>query len=301
MKAQNHNLQAYAMLTFTTWCWGLNAIFSKMAVAEISPMQMVTFRWLGVLLLLLVFARKHLVRDWPVLRQHLVYLLLMGSLGFTLFNALFYNAGHFTSAINIGILQGTIPIFVLLGSFLIFRHRISRIQMSGVSITLLGVVIVASGGDLSELQGLSINQGDLFMLIACFFYAAYSLGLSRRPQVSALGLFSGLAMVAWLTSLPLVAFETYQQGWQNPSTTGWIIVLLITLLPSLIAQIFFIQGVALIGPARAGVFVNLVPVFASIMAVVFLQESFELFHAIALILVLGGIWLSEFGKVKQVS
>jgi drug/metabolite transporter (DMT)-like permease len=301
MKATNHNLQAYAMLTFTTWCWGLNAIFSKMAVGEISPMQMVTFRWLGVLLLLLLFARKHLVRDWPILRQHLVYLLLMGSLGFTVFNALFYNAGHSTSAINIGILQGSIPVFVLLGSFLIFRHRISRVQVGGVSITLLGVVMVASGGELSELQDLSIKRGDLFMLIACFFYAAYSLGLSRRPQVSALGLFFGLALVAWLTSLPLVAFETYQQGWQMPSTTGWIIVLLITLLPSLIAQIFFIQGVALIGPGRAGVFVNLVPVFASIMAVVFLQESFELFHAIALILVLGGIWLSEFGKVKQVS
>lgn len=289
------------MLTFTTWCWGLNAIFSKMAVGEISPMQMVTFRWLGVLLILLVFARKHLLRDWPVLRRHPVYLMLMGSLGFTAFNALFYNAGHATSAINIGILQGSIPIFVLLGSFLIFRHRITRVQMGGVSITLLGVVIVASGGDLSELGSLSINRGDLFMLIACFFYAAYSLGLSRRPRVSAQGLFFALAMVAWLTSLPLVAFETYQQGWQMPSTTGWIIVLMITLLPSLIAQIFFIQGVALIGPARAGVFVNLVPVFASIMAVVFLAEAFEAFHAIALFLVLGGIWLSEVGKVKQVT
>ena len=289
------------MLTFTTWCWGLNAIFSKMAVGEISPMQMVTFRWLGVLLILLVFARKHLLRDWPVLRRHPVYLMLMGSLGFTAFNALFYNAGHATSAINIGILQGSIPIFVLLGSFLIFRHRITRVQMGGVSITLLGVVIVASGGDLSELGDLSINRGDLFMLIACFFYAAYSLGLSRRPRVSAQGLFFALAMVAWLTSLPLVAFETYQQGWQMPSTTGWIIVLMITLLPSLIAQIFFIQGVALIGPARAGVFVNLVPVFASIMAVLFLEEAFEAFHAIALFLVLGGIWLSEVGKEKQVT
>lgn len=289
------------MLTFTTWCWGLNAIFSKMAVGEISPMQMVTFRWLGVLLILLVFARKHLLRDWPVLRRHPVYLMLMGSLGFTAFNALFYNAGHATSAINIGILQGSIPIFVLLGSFLIFRHRITRVQMGGVSITLLGVVIVASGGDLSELGSLSINRGDLFMLIACFFYAAYSLGLSRRPRVSAQGLFFALAVVAWLTSLPLVAFETYQQGWQMPSTTGWIIVLMITLLPSLIAQIFFIQGVALIGPARAGVFVNLVPVFASIMAVLFLEEAFEAFHAIALFLVLGGIWLSEVGKEKQVT
>ena len=292
-------LQAYAMLTFTTWCWGLNALFSKLAVGEIAPMQLVTFRWLGVVLLLLVFTRKYLRRDWPVLRQHLPYVFIMGAVGFTAFNALFYVAGHSTSAINIGILQGAIPIFVLIGSFLIYRIRITRIQAVGVSMTLLGVVIVASGGDLRELQGLAINQGDLFMLIACFFYAGYSIGLSRRPRVSAMGLFTLMATVAWLVSLPLVAFETYQQGWQAPSLTGWTIVLLVTLLPSLIAQIFFIQGVSLIGPGRAGVFVNLVPVFASLMAVIFLRETFESYHALSLMLVLGGIGLSELGKARR--
>ncbi|MDH3537936.1 MAG: DMT family transporter, partial [Gammaproteobacteria bacterium] len=121
---------------------------------------------------------------------------------------------------------------------------------------------------------------------------------SRRPNVSALGLFAVMAAVAWLVSLPLVAFETYQQGWVMPTRLGWILALLVTLLPSLIAQIFFIQGVALIGPGRAGVFVNLVPVFASIMAVIFLREVFELYHALALLLVLGGIWLSEIGKSR---
>ena len=298
-KADKPQLQAYAMLTFTTWCWGLNALFSKLAVGEIAPMQLVTFRWLGVVLLLLVFTRKYLRQDWPVLRQHLPYVFIMGAVGFTAFNALFYVAGHSTSAINIGILQGAIPIFVLIGSFLIYRIRITRIQAVGVSMTLLGVVIVASGGDLRELQGLAINQGDLFMLIACFFYAGYSIGLSRRPRVSALGLFTLMATVAWLVSLPLVAFETYQQGWQAPSLTGWTIVLLVTLLPSLIAQIFFIQGVSLIGPGRAGVFVNLVPVFASLMAVIFLRETFETYHALSLMLVLGGIGLSELGKARR--
>lgn len=297
-KARKNQLQAYAMLSFTTWCWGLNALFSKLAVGEIAPMQLVTFRWLGVVLLLLLFTRRYLLQDWPVLRQHLPYLFLMGAAGFTAFNALFYIAGHSTSAINIGILQGSIPVFVLLGSFLIYRIRITRIQAGGVAMTLLGVVIVASGGDLRELQGLAINRGDLFMVIACFFYAGYSIGLSRRPRVSALGLFSIMAMVAWMVSLPLVAYETYQQGWQNPSLTGWTIVLLVTLLPSLIAQIFFIQGVTLIGPGRAGVFVNLVPVFASLMAVIFLRESFEPYHALSLMLVLGGIALSELGKAR---
>ena len=253
----------------------------------------------GSWLILAVVARDNIVRDWPILRRHLPFLCLMGTCGFTAFNALFYVAGHHTSAINIGILQGSIPIFVLLGSLLVLRQSISLIQGSGVAVTLLGVVIVASRGDPGELLGMSVNRGDLFIVIACFFYAAYSIGLSRRPNVSALGFFAAVAAVAWIVSLPLIAIETYQQGWTAPTPTGWMLVLMVTLLPSLIAQIFFIQGVSLIGPSRAGVFVNLVPVFASIMAVIFLQEAFRMYHALALILVLGGIWLSEAGKARQ--
>jgi drug/metabolite transporter (DMT)-like permease len=293
------HLRAYLLLIITTWCWGLNAIFSKLAVGEISPMQLVTFRWLGVVLLLLVFAHRQIIRDWPILRRHIPFLIMMGGCGFTVFNALFYVAGHHTSAINIGILQGSIPVFVLLGSWLVFGNRISSLQGFGVALTLIGVMIVASGGNLRELHGLAINRGDLFMLIACFFYAAYSIGLSRRPKVSALGFFAGVASVAWLISIPLVAVETFYQGWQSPTSAGWGIALLVTFLPSLVAQIFFIQSVTLIGPGRAGVFVNLVPVFASLMAVIFLQEAFQTHHALSLMLVLGGIWMSEVGRVKQ--
>jgi drug/metabolite transporter (DMT)-like permease len=290
--------RAYALLTGTTLCWGLNAIISRLAVGEISPMQLVMFRWLGVVAILLLVARRNLVTDWPVLRRHLPFLALMGGCGFTLFNALFYTAGHYTSAINIGILQGSIPIFVLLGSLLLLRHPIGLVQACGVAVTLAGVVIVASHGSPAEFAALRVNRGDGFMLIACFFYAAYSIGLSRRQNVSALGLFAVMATVAWLVSLPLIGFEIHQHGWSAPTPRGWLLVLLVTLLPSLIAQIFFIQGVALIGPGRAGVFVNLVPVFASIMAVIFLGEAFRPYHALALFLVLGGIGLSELGKPR---
>jgi len=292
----SEQLRAGFFLVVATLCWGLNANFSKLAVDQITPMQVVTFRWLGVVLILLVFARENIRRDWPILRRHLPFLALMGGCGFTVFNALFYVAGHHTSAINIGILQGAVPIFVLIGGFLAFGQRIGAIQAVGVTLTLLGVVIVASGGSLQALAALSINRGDIFMLIACLIYAVYSLGLSRGPKVSSLGLFAVMAFVAWLVSLPLVIAETWLLGWRPPTTLGWIIVALITLLPSLLAQLFFIFGVKLIGPARAGTFYNLVPVFASILAVVLLREVFELYHALSLLLVLGGIWLSELGK-----
>ena len=109
-------------------------------------------------------------------------------------------------------------------------------------------------------------------------------------------MFAVMAASAWLVSLPLVLFETWNDGWTAPTATGWLLALLTTLLPSMVAQIFFITGVELIGPSRAGVFVNLVPIWAALMAVLVLSEVFEPYHGLALLLVLGGIAISELGK-----
>jgi drug/metabolite transporter (DMT)-like permease len=298
MSDQSH-WRAYALLVFTTWCWGLNTIFSRLAVGEISPMQLVMFRWLGVIIIVSGFALRFLKRDWPVLRQHLLFFGIIGSLGFTVFNYLHYLAGHHTGALNIGILQGSIPVFVLLCTLLVFRKGVTPLQAAGIVITLIGVVIVASGGSWQELQSLSINRGDVYVLIACFLYAAYSVALSRCPKVSAISLFTVMSIAAWLLSLPLLGLEVLHQGWQAPTSRGWLIALSVTVLPSLVAQLFFMRSVAMIGPNRAGIFINLVPVFAAIMAVIFLEESFETHHSISLVLVLGGIALSELGRQRQ--
>lgn len=285
--------RAYLLLTMTTLCWGANAVFGRVAVGEISPMLLVTLRWLGAVLLMLVFANRYIRRDWPTLRRHLPFLAAMGALGFTSFNALFYVAAHSTTAVNIGIIQGSMPVFVLIGAFIAYRSPVTKLQMAGVGLTMVGVVIVGTGGSLERLATLTLNHGDVLMIIACTLYAGYAVGLRRRPGVSSFGLFTVLAGAAFLFSLPLTAAELALGHFQWPTATGWIIAGLVTLLPSFLAQIFFIQGVELIGPGRAGVFINLVPVFASILAVAILNEPFEGFHAIALGLVLAGIWLSE--------
>jgi len=284
------------MLTFVTWGWGCNAIFGKVAVDQISPMMLVSLRWLTVLMVLSIVSHRQVVKDWLVIRQHLVYFALMGTIGFTLFNALYYAAAHTTSAINIGIIQGSIPVFVFLGSYLFLRTRITVLQMLGASVTLIGVIVVATRGEFSQLKGLAFNLGDLFMLIACFFYAVYSVGLTRRPKISPLSLFTLFSGFAFLASLPLWIIEIQYQGLQAPTATGWVIVALVALLPSLLSQLLFIHAVGLVGPGRSGMFVNLVPIFASVMAVFYLGERFENFHAAALGLVLCGIFLAEFGK-----
>jgi drug/metabolite transporter (DMT)-like permease len=288
--------RAYLLLTITALCWGANAVFGRLAVGEISPMALVTMRWLGALGLLLVFARAPVRRDWPDIRKRLPFVAAMGAIGFTAFNALYYVAAHSTTAVNIGIIQGAVPMMVLIGAFAAYRTRVRGVQIAGVLVTMLGVAIVASAGELARLATFTLNFGDLLMIAACALYAGYTVGLNRRPPVSSLALFTVMAGAAFLTSLPLVLAEAALGRFQWPTPTGWLVLALVTVFPSFLAQICFIQGVSLIGPGRAGIFVNLVPVFASILAVLVLKEAFEPFQAVALGLVLGGIWLSERGK-----
>jgi drug/metabolite transporter (DMT)-like permease len=290
--------RAYLLLTLTALCWGANAVLGRLAVGEVSPMALVTLRWLGAFALLVAFAHAQVRRDWPALRQRLLFMAAMGAIGFTVFNALFYVAAHWTTAVNIGIIQGSIPVFVLIGALVAYRTRVAGLQVAGVFVTMLGVAIVASGGELARLASLALNFGDVLMIAGCVLYAGYTLGLSRRPLVSPLSLFTGIAAAAFMSSLPLALAEAALGRWQWPTPEGWLILALVTVFPSFLAQITFIHGVTLIGPSRAGVFVNLVPVFASILALLILHEPFQLFHAVALALVLGGIWLSEHGKAR---
>jgi drug/metabolite transporter (DMT)-like permease len=290
------NPLAYLLLTLTALCWGANAIFGRLAVGEVSPMAMTMLRWLLVVLLLAPVVQRQVRRDWALLRRHLLFLASMGALGFTGFSALYYVAAHDTTAVNIGIIQGSIPVFVLLGAFAVYRTAVTPLQVAGVVTTMLGVALVASGGDLVRLAALAINRGDLLMVLASVLYAGYTVALQRRPPVAALSLFMTLAAAALLAALPLVALEAAFGLLQWPTATGWIIIALTVLFPSFAAQMLFIRGVELIGPGRAGVFINLVPVFASILAVAILGESIAAFQAIALGMVLGGIWLSELGK-----
>ena len=271
-------------------------MLGKLAVGEIQPMQLVALRWFGGTLLLFIVYRRQIARDWGILSARLPYAALMALTGFTLFNSLFYEAAHTTTAINIGILQGSIPVFVIVLSIVLSGHKPGLLQTVGVLVTIVGVVVVASKGDLERLTGLVFAQGDVYMLIACMLYAAYSFGLMKRPAVSGLSLLAIFAAMAALFSIPLVMWEASRDGWVLPSMNGWFIALLAIIFPTVLAQFFFIRGVSIIGAVRAGVFVNLVPVFSTLMAVTYLAESFELFHALALALVLGGIWLSEIGK-----
>ena len=285
--------QAYVLLSLTALMWGGNAIAGRLAVGEISPMVLTCLRWVFVVAVMIPLVGRQVVAEWAKIRARWIFTILMGAFGFTAFNGLFYAAAHHTTAVNLTIFQGAIPVLVLLGTVLFFRARVILLQVLGMIVTILGVVLVSVKADMEILRTLSLNIGDVWMLIACLFYAGYTLGLRHRPAIPGLVFFAAMAAVAFVSSLPLIGLEIARGTAQFPTPTGWLILLYVAVMPSLLSQLFFIRGVELIGPARAGLFVNLVPVFGALLAVLLLGEPFATYHALGLVLVLGGIWLAE--------
>lgn len=273
--------------------WAGNAVASRIAVGEISPMMLTQLRWVLVIAVLLPLNFAALRDGWDEIRPRLPMLIVTAGLGFTGFNALYYIAAHHTSAVNLGILQGSIPVLVLLGSYFVYGVRTTLLQVLGVIVTLAGVVVIATQGDIAAALAQGMNFGDLAMLLACALYAIYTVALRDRPKLPGVPFFTLLAIVATVTSMPLVAIEYWNGALVWPTHKGWLITLYVAVFPSCLAQIFFLRGVELIGPGRAGVYINLVPVFSALLGVLLINEPFGIYHAAALALVLLGISLAQ--------
>jgi drug/metabolite transporter (DMT)-like permease len=281
------------LLVLTTLIWAGHSIVGRLAVGQIGPMTLTCLRWGVALVPILLTARPALRRDWPLLRSRWRYLAAMGALGYTAFNALFYLAAHRTSALNLSIIQGAIPALVLIGARLFLGTRFTALQALGAVTTMAGVVAIAAQGDLSRLASFAFNGGDVMIFIAAVLYAGYTIGLRERPRVSGLSLLAGMALAAFVTSVPLMIWEIAAGGFIWPTAAGYATLVYVALGPAFISQIFFLRGVELIGPGRAGVFVNLVPAFGAIMAVLILGEPLAAYHIVALLLVIGGIAIAQ--------
>ena len=281
------------LMTVTALIWAGDAVVSRFAVGEIAPMTLTCGRWAVALGPILFAARKTLSADLATLRGHWLYVSAMGALGFTAFNALFYVAAGRTGAINLSIIQGAIPAFVLLAARFGFGDTVTALQALGAFAALVGVTAIAAQGDWSRLAGLAFNLGDLMVLIACLLYAGYTLGLRERPRVSPLGLLAGMALAAFASSLPLFVGEVAAGDFIRPTGAGLLLLLYAALGPAFAAQLFYMRGVELIGPGRAGAFVNLVPAFGALMAVGLLGEPFAAYHVDALALVVGGVAIAQ--------
>jgi drug/metabolite transporter (DMT)-like permease len=285
--------KAYLFLLTTALIWGGNAVAGKMAVGHASPFIMTLLRWIIALALILAISVPQVRKDWPVIRRHGLYLFLMGATGFTGFNVLLYTALHYTSAINAVIEQAGMPFVIFVANFAIFRMRVTGGQVVGFMLTLAGIALTAANGDLGTLFGLQLNFGDLLMLFAVLVYAAYTVGLRFKPDLHWKSMMAATAAGAMVAALPLGIYEWQSGAGQFPDAYGWCVVAFIAIFPSLFAQILFVRGVEIIGSNRAGLFINLVPIFGMLLSIGLIGEPLHLYHIVSLVLVLGGIVIAE--------
>jgi drug/metabolite transporter (DMT)-like permease len=256
--------RSYLYLILATLAWGGNAVAGKLAVGHISPMMLTFWRWFFAVAIIFAISVPQLVRDWPVARKHLPILVFYGVVGFT--------------------------------NFILFRMRVSWAQIGGFSLTLVGVALTASHGNLASLFELQVNFGDALMIIALVAYAVYTVGLRWKPPIHWRSLMALPALFALIASIPLVGWELSSGGAIWPDAQGWIIAAYTGIFASLLAQTLYVFGVEGIGANRAGLFINLVPVFGTLLSVLILGETLQLFHVVALVLALGGIAIAERGK-----
>ena len=278
------------LLSLATLGWAGNTIAGRLAVGEVSPLVIVFMRWTIVFAILLMTKRKELPAALPKLKGKWPWVFMMGALGLSFFNTLFYIAAQSTTAINLGLIQCAMPMFILIGVTLILKTKLTFGQIIGTILTMAGVLLIISKGDFSLLVGLQINKGDWIMLGACIFYAGYTIGLQNRPDIDNMTMMTVFAGAAWVLSIPILLIEVTQGTAQWPATQlAWLIVLFISLIPSFISQVFYMRGVDLIGPDRAGVYSNLVPIYSAALGVLILNEAFSLYHFLSIIIVITGL------------
>ena len=291
--------QPLVLLTITALIWAGHSVVGKLAVGEIPPMTLTFYRWFFAVGPICFAARRTLAADLRVLKPRWLYVASLGALGYTAFNALFYLAAHYTTGFNMSLIQASVPALVLIGAALAFRARPTVPQALGAAATIAGVAVIASQGDLRLLGRLAFNFGDALMLLACCLYAFYAVGLRFRPLVSSIGFLAALAFAAFVTSIPPFLWEVSRVGVHVPSLKGVAVMLYASLGVAFASQLCFMRGVELIGPGRAGVFVNLVPIFGAFLAVGLLGEPLAAYHVVALALVIGGIVLAQRGRTRS--
>ncbi len=288
-----HNRTAYFLLFLTTLFWGGNAVAGKLAVGHVSPMVLTSLRWAVALAILVVIGGKQFWLERREVGRHIPLLLLYGTLGFSTFNIALFSALNHTSAINVAIEQAGIPAVIFLGNFLLFRIRITALQVIGFGLSIVGVAIVASQGSFERLAGLQINRGDAFMLLGIAAYSAYSVLLRYKPTLHWKTMLLVMATGALITSLPFAYVEMQGPNGIWPDTQGWAVTLYTATFPALVSQVLWIKGVEMIGANRAGIFINLVPIIGTLLAIAILGEILQFHHLMAMALVIGGIWIAE--------
>jgi drug/metabolite transporter (DMT)-like permease len=285
--------QPYLLLSITALCWAGNAIVGRMAAGHIAPVTLSFLRWSFAFLIILPFAWRHLVRDWGAIRGRLGVMIVLSITGIGAFNTLQYWALEHTQALNTLLLQSAAPLVVAVWSLALLGVRLTLAQAAGVLLSMAGVLIILMHGDLTKLSNIEFNLGDLIFIVALVIFGLYSVLSLKRPDIHALSFVAFTFGAGAACLIPLFIWELFARPLMQIDTANLLTLAYVALFPSTIAYLCFNRGVQLIGANRAAPFFHVVPVFGTVMSIVFLGEHPQAFHFIGFALVLTGVFVAS--------
>ena len=263
--------------------------------AEITPISLSFWRWAIALLILLPFALKQLKQDRQIIQKNLKFILFQGIVSITGFNTLIYIALQSTSAINASLVNSVIPVMIAVISWVICRERLTGFQSMGILLSFFGVLYLMSKGSLEILLAMEFNRGDIIVLFAALLWATYSVNLKKAPkELQQISYLASINIVGVLALVPLFLHDialgkTFPVTLPNVMTIGYV-----ALFASVLAFLFWNGAIKKLGANKAGPFIHLMPVFSTILAVLFLDEKLMHYHLTGIIFVFVGIFITSF-------
>lgn len=280
---------AYLLLTLMAFFLACNHIIGRSVHTEIPPIGLSFWRWIfaAIVLLPFVIRRKHALHH--IFQHNVGELLLLGSLivGAT---TLILVALNSSSAINVSIINTIQPILTIVFAGLFLKHKLIAIQIVGILLSCLGVLIMISRGQLNIITSLQFNQGDLIALLAMCGFAGYAINVHRIPDgLNDLESLFGIIVSGCFILLPFYLLESYFYKTVPINLTSLWVIPVLALLVSVFSMLIWNFGNRMVGPARATVFINLIPVFGIILATTLLGEQLSLSHIIGAICIFIGV------------
>ncbi len=293
-------MTAYWLLLLTPLFWAGNVVATRSIYAESDPLSLAFLRWTLAFILISPWAIPALTRQWREIGRSLNILVPLSLLSVASFNTFIYLGVQSTTATNAALIQGVIPVLILLMSRIFYAEYISGLQWVGVLASILGVLTLVSQGDPNRLIALEFNRGDLWIGVAVISWALYSVALRHKPkEVEPFAFFSFSVLVGVICLFPFAVWEQDSVGWPQLQGRVWSVVVYIAIFPSILAYLFWNRGVAELGASTAGLFINLIPVFGFGLAVLFLKESVHGYHLAGIVMIVIGIWLAVFQRLLK--
>ena len=297
---RNKNNLAYILLVLTTLFWSGNFIVGKAASTfEIPPFSLNFYRWLFAGLILLPFTFKEILKKKNYIFNNIGFFIVLGITSITIFNSTVYYSLYYMQVISGVLMISTIPVWIMFISSILGIEKTNKFQILGVVLSLLGVLFIITKSDLNVIKNLAFNRGDLIMASGMFAWALYSALLKKKTyEISQITLLEVVIISGLVFLVPIYILE---MNFGNQIILGMPFVLTLSyvvIFPGLASFFFWIKGIGIIGANRAGVFLHLMPVFGSIMAIVFFGEKFMIYHLLGAIFIIAGITLSN-KKIKK--